>query len=374
MFTGNLTGLSKLTSGRTRSISPENFTGEKGKGGMATEGTGKNFASDLGRGWKVSPSVVIKPGETFPLAEIDGPGIIQHIWMTTFPELLRNLILRAYWDDETEPSIEVPLGDFFCNGWASQDCSVNSLPIAVLPAGGLNSYWEMPFRRNARLTLENRSARNATVYYQFTYELTEVPEDCAYLHAQWRRVHRLESGKPYTILDDVKGQGHYVGTYLAWGAKSNGWWGEGEVKFYLDGDDEYPTICGTGTEDYFGGAWCYEQPKGQYATYSTAYLGLPQIINPDGLYISQQCFSMYRWHILDPLRFLQDLRVTVQALGWRAGPKYLDRDDDIASVALWYQTEPHNCFPKLPNNEHMEVIDFDQISPDLFKHIISGEF
>lgn len=160
----------------------------------------------------------------------------------------------------------------------------------------------------------------------------------------------------HTILDGVKGKGHYVGTYLAWQVNNNGWWGEGEIKFYLDGDDEFPTICGTGTEDYFGGAWNFEFPPGQYGIYSTPYLGLCQVIKPDGLYRSQQRFGMYRWHVRDPIRFEEDLRVTIQALGWRSGGRYLPLQDDIASTAFWYQTEPHAPFPPLPDRDGLEVI------------------
>jgi Protein of unknown function (DUF2961) len=359
MFNGlgtHLGNISRLSNAKTRSISPENFTGEKGKGGMATEGTGAEASRALGQGWKVSPSVRIAPKSTFTLAEITESGAIQHFWLTTFPKNWRWLILRAYWDNETEPSIEVPVGDFFANGWCER-CNVNSLPIVVNPAGGFNSYWEMPFRKSARITLENLTDDEATVYYQITYALTEVPDDAAYFHAQFRRTNPLPYQTPYTILEGVKGQGHYVGTYLAWQVNNNHWWGEGEIKFYLDGDTDFPTICGTGTEDYFGGAWNFEHPTGSYGAYSTPFMGLPQVIKPDGLYRAQQRFGMYRWHIPDPLRFEQDLRVTIQALGWRNGYKrYLPLQDDIASVAYWYQTEPHAPFPVLPDKDYLEVI------------------
>jgi hypothetical protein len=256
--------------------------------------------------------------------------------------------------------VEVPLGDFFCSGWGVR-CNVSSLPIAVNPAGGFNSYWEMPFRRHAHITIENLSPHEvAGFYYQITYTLTDVPDDRAYLHAQWRRSNPLPSLQVHTLLDGVKGQGHYVGTYIAWGVHNNGWWGEGEIKFYLDGDSDWPTICGTGTEDYFGGAWNFEHPRGQYGSYSTPFLGLPQVIEPDGLYQSQQRFGLYRWHIMDPIRFQQDLRVTIQALGWRSllegKPRYLPLQDDIASTAFWYQTEPHAPFADLPDLNGLEVI------------------
>jgi hypothetical protein len=193
-------------------------------------------------------------------------------------------------------------------------------------------------------------------FYQIDYTLTEIPADVAYFHAQWRRSHPLTYQQVHTIVDNIQGQGHYVGTYLAWQVNSNGWWGEGEIKFYLDGDQAFPTICGTGTEDYFGGAWNWEQPKGEYGIYSTAFLGLPQVIKPDGLYVSQMRFGMYRWHILDPIRFEQDLLVTIQALGWRSEGRYLPLQDDIASVAFWYQTEPHQPYPLLPDINTLEVI------------------
>lgn len=349
---GNLPLLSRA---KSRSISAENFTGEKGKGGMATEGTGQSAARDLGQGWKVSPSIQIEPQSTFTLANIEGPGAIQHLWMTCHSKHWRSLVLRFYWDDEESPSVEVPYGDFFCNGW-KELALVQSLPVACNPNGGMNSYWEMPFRKSARVTIENLSDEPVILYYQIDYVLTEVPENVAYFHAQWRRNNPLPYKQVHTILDGVKGQGHYVGTYIAWGVNNNGWWGEGEIKFYLDGDDEFPTICGTGTEDYFGGAWNFEFPPGQYGIYSTPYLGLCQVIKPDGLYRSQQRFGMYRWHVRDPIRFEEDLRVTIQALGWRSGGRYLPLQDDIASTAFWYQTEPHAPFPPLPDRDGLEVI------------------
>jgi hypothetical protein len=350
-----LGNLARLSHAQTRSISAENFSGEKGRGGMATEGTGAFHARELGQGWKISPSVVVAPSSTFSLAEIQQSGAIQHLWITTFPANWRRLILRAYWDDEREPSIECPLGDFFVNGWCER-CNVNSLPVAVNPAGGMNAYWQMPFRQSARLTLENLGHEEAVVYYQIDYTLTEVPDDMAYFHAQWRRSNPLPYKEVHTLLDNVHGQGHYVGTYLAWQSNNTGWWGEGEIKFYLDGDQEFPTICGTGTEDYFGGAWCFEYPRGEYGVYSTPFLGLPQVIKPDGLYRSQQRFGMYRWHIMDPIRFERDLRVVIQALGWRSGGRYLPLQDDIASVAFWYQREPHAPYPELPGIDGLEVV------------------
>ncbi len=349
-----LGNLALLSHAKTRSISPENFTGEKGKGAMATEGTGARAARELGQGWKVSPSVRIKPKTTFTLADVAGQGAIQHIWMTpTGP--WRYLILRFYWDGETTPSVETPAGDFFASGWGGY-AQISSLAVCVNPGSAFNSYWEMPFRKSFRITAENLGDEEMTLYYQVDYTLTEVPKDAGYFHAQFRRVNPLPEKQVYTILDGVKGMGHYVGTYLAWGVHSTGWWGEGEIKFYIDGDRDFPTISGTGTEDYFCGSYNFEnQQTKRYQEFTTPYSGLAQVVRPDGLYSSQQRFSLYRWHIMDPIRFEEDLRVTIQALGWRADGRYLPLRDDIASVAYWYQAEPHAAFPALPSRDELEV-------------------
>ncbi|MCI0696900.1 DUF2961 domain-containing protein [candidate division KSB1 bacterium] len=350
----NLGNLSRLSKAKTRSISPENFTGEKGKGGMATTGTGEKAARDLGQGWKISPSIRIKSKETFMLADIQGSGAIQHIWMTPTGNW-RFLILRMYWDGETEPSVEAPVGDFFACGWGTY-AQLSSLAICVNPGSAFNCYWEMPFRKSCKITMENIAEEEVTLYYQIDYTLTEVPEEAAYFHAQFRRVNPVPYKDVYTILDGVKGWGHYVGTYMAWGVNRIGWWGEGEIKFYIDGDKDFPTICGTGTEDYFCGSYNFEnRVTKQYQEFTTPYAGLPQVIRPDGLYNSQQRFGLYRWHIMDPIRFEKDLRVTIQALGWRSGGRYLPLQDDIASVAFWYQKEPHAAFPKLPDKDYLET-------------------
>jgi len=356
-FNGLTTGvgdLYRLSNAQTRSISPENFTGEKGRGGMATEGTGARASRELGQGWKVSPSVRIEPGQVFTLADIKGGGAIQHIWMTPTGNW-RFSILRMYWDGETTPSVEVPVGDFFASGWGRY-AQINSLAVAVNPGSAFNSYWTMPFRTSARITMENIAPEAMTLYYQVDYAVTTIEDDAAYFHAQFRRVNPLPYKEVYTILDGVGGEGHYVGTHMSWGVNNNGWWGEGEIKFYMDGDSDFATIVGTGTEDYFCGSYDFEnQDTHQYEEFSTPYSGLPLVIRPDGLYRSQQRFSLYRWHILDPIRFAHDLRVTIQALGWMSGGRYLPLRDDIASVAYWYQTEPHAAFPKLPEKDALEI-------------------
>ena len=350
----SLGNLYRVSQAQSRSISPENFTGEKGKGGMATQGTGARAARDLGQGWKLSPSVAIKAKATFTLADIKGPGAIQSIWMTPTGNW-RFSILRCYWDDETEPSVECPVGDFFASGWGSF-APITSLAVCVNPGSAFNCYWQMPFHKKARITLENIDVADMVLYYQINYTLTEVPADAACFHAQFRRVNPLPYKDVYTLLDGVEGQGQYVGTYLAWGVHNTGWWGEGEIKFFIDGDQEFPTICGTGTEDYFCGSYNFEnKAAGKYQEFTTPYTGLAQIIRPDGVYNSQQRFGLYRWHIPDPVRFEKDLKVTLQALGWRSGGRYLPLQDDIASVAYWYQKEPHKSFPKLPAKDYLEI-------------------
>ena len=359
MFNGlgmNLGNLSRLSNAETRSISPENVTGEKGKGAMSLDGLAKDCARDLGQGWKISPYIFIQPGETVTLAEIDGPGAIQQIWMT-MRGVWRQNIIRFYWEDRGEPSVEVPVGDFFASGWGTFS-QVSSIPVCVNPGSAFNCYWEMPFRRKCKITMTNISDERTTLFYQINYTLTEIPEDCAYFHASFRRVNPLPYGEVYTILDNVKGQGHYVGTYMAWGTNNNGWWGEGEIKFYIYGESSFPTICGTGTEDYFCGSYDFENPEthDEYVRFTTPFSGLNQVIVPDKLYLSQFRFGMYRWHIMDPIRFKRDLKVTIQALGWRNGKRYLPLQDDIASVAYWYQTLPSEKLPPLPDRDYLEII------------------
>jgi hypothetical protein len=327
-----------LSEAETRSISAENPDGARGGGARAEPGA-SSAGSMLGQGWKIRPCITLEPGSTTTLADIKGPGVVQHIWITVRREAYRDCLIRFYWDGEDSPSIEVPLGDLFCNGHGLR-CNVTSVPIAVNPSGGFNSYWPMPFRKRARITIENqRWEAIPGFFYQITYALTEVPEKAAYLHAQWRRSMTMRQQPEHTILEGIRGQGHYVGTYLAWEQLSNGWWGEGEVKFYIDGDGEFPTICGTGTEDYFGGAWGFGGEP-----YSTAYLGYPFYRKEPG---EVPKHGLYRWHIIDPIRFRQELRVTIQALGWWPNRKYEPLTDDIASVGYWYQAEPHAPYPEM---------------------------
>ena len=359
----NMGNLSRLSDAKTRSLSPENYKGEKGKGAMADpamQGDQRNIANaweaarDLGKGWKVNPFIHIGPGETVTLGEIEGPGAIQQIWMTPTGNW-RYSIIRFYWDDEKEPSVEVPVGDFFASAY-NEYAQLSSLAVCVNPGSAFNCYWKMPFRKKCRITMENLNSREGMrLYYQINYTLTEVPEDEAYFHAQFRRSNPTK-GAEHTLVDGIKGKGQYVGTYLAWRVTDRGWWGEGEIKFFMDGDKEYPTICGTGTEDYFCGSYNFENQKTkQYQEFTTPYAGMHQVIRPDGLYRSVQSFGLYRWHILDPVRFDKDMKVTIQDLGWRSEGRYLPAKSDISSTVFWYQTEPHAKFPKLPSKDDLEI-------------------
>ena len=331
--------IARLTASESRAITAENATGARGAGARATEGTGANAARDLGVGWKVSPSLVIGAGQRVELAAIEGPGVIRHLWLTMRVEAWRTLVLRMTWEgDEGHPAVALPVGDFFCQGWAEY-APLMSEPIVVAPYGGMNCYFPMPFRTSARLSLENLGAVDHVVYYQVDYALCEVPPDMGYFHAHWQRSNPVPASQVHTILEGAAGRGSYVGTYMAIGVNGPGWWGEGEVKFYLDGEAD-PTICGTGTEDYFGGAWDFDVPGQGYSTYMSSFLGLHQLIKPDGLYRAQTRFGMYRWHLLDPVSFESELRVTIQDLGWRSDGRYLTRSDDIATVGFWYAEGP----------------------------------
>jgi len=332
-----LGSLPLLSNAKTRSISAENPRGEVAGGAKAVPAP-TDPGSELGQGWKIRPCITLPANSTTTLADIAGPGCIQHIWITNEPTSYRDCLLRFYWDGEPTPSVEVPFGDFFANGHALH-YKVNSLPVAVNPSGAFNCYWPMPFRKSCKITVENQRAQQVnSFYYQITYALDAVPENAAYFHAQWRRAVTKRERPEHVILDGVRGKGHYVGTFIAWTQFASGWWGEGEIKFYMDGDTGFPTICGTGTEDYFGGAWGFGD------TYSTAFLGYPLWHQEPGKVPKH---GLYRWHIMDPIRFEKNLKITIQALGWQPGGKFLQLQDDIASVGYWYQTEPHAEFPQM---------------------------
>ncbi len=358
-FFSGIDSMPLLSDAKSRSISAENPTGEPGQGAKATLGAGARCAGKLGPGWKIAPCRDVQPGEVFTMADIRGSGVIESMWIGG--SVTRDFILRMYWDDQPQCCVECPLPDFFAAAWMnnvnnffeSPFMQLNSAMIAVNPNKALNCFWKMPFRRHAVMTVENRADAVRTIFYQINYALCGVPEDAAYFHAQFRAATPLKAGEDYTILDGVKGKGQYVGTALHVGLNGTGkWWGEGEVKFYMDGD-VYPTICGTGTEDYFLGSYDWDV-NGVYAPYNSLYAGMYYVSQPKH-YDSQMRFSMYRWHVPDPVRFDRDLKVTIQDLGWTADGHYKPRRDDFYSVAYWYQTLGTAPFPKLPDPADLEI-------------------
>ena len=348
-----LSSLTRRSYARTFSLSAENPDGKKG-GARATEGNAAYHARELGEGWKVSPNAKLPAKTNVTLADIKGQGAIKHIWMTDICSRGRALILRIYFDGQSSPAVCAPLSDFFANADYTEYRQLSSLAMCINPYKGLNCYFEMPYRNGFRIDIENVASEDVLLWYQIDCEEKPVPEDSLYFHAQFRRANPVPYMEPYTILENVKGCGQYVGTYINYCPHSNGWWGEGEIKFYIDGDGEYPTICGTGTEDYFGGSHNFEA-DGKYAEFSTPYSGMYKVSRTDDLYKVERRFNMYRWHIVDPIYFKEDLRVTIQALGWRSGGRYRPLTDDITSVAYWYSDNLADEYPPLPSPDELEL-------------------
>jgi hypothetical protein len=354
----SLSTLFRRREAESRSLSAENPTGAKGAGGMATRettlhGPAWEQARDLGRGWKCSPCLPLAAGQTFTIMDHDGPGVVRHLWMTFDARRRRDVVLRIWWDGQEHPSVECPVGDFFCQSW-NRDQVIGALPVNVNARGAMNAFFPMPFRRHARVTVTNEGPDELPLFfYTLNYTLEPVGEDCLYFHAQFRRTNPVPDREVYTLLDDVKGHGHYVGAFMSWQQNSGGWWGEGEIKMYLDGDREWPTICGTGTEDYFGGAWCYDE-----TSWAGPYFGFHQVEGKSGQPGARM--TLYRFHVHDPVFFKSDLRITLQALGWRnpqeGHRRYHALQDDLASVAYWYQTLPGRPFPPLPGRDAREII------------------
>ncbi|MCL2093478.1 MAG: DUF2961 domain-containing protein [Treponema sp.] len=366
----DISSLGTLRKGRTRLFTGENVYGEKGKGGMARQSsepqeevvrmgqlwTGPSeFARDLGAPWKIRPAIFLAPGEETRIVDISGPGRFTHMWCTCNYLHFRDLILRIYWDGEEEPSVESPLGDFFCCGFA-RPLKILSLPMNANPTGGMNCFLPMPFRGHAKVTIENRSPERVEFFYAISMEEGEVDPREAYFHAKFRRSNPLPYKENYLIIDGIEGEGHYVGTQMGWQQNSSRWWGEGEFKAFIDGDGEFPSYCHTGTEDYFGGAWCFKE------NYSAPFMGYQDLMY-GGEYGEKRPpnsvgnrHSMYRFHITDPIRFTKDFRALMQAIGWRSERRFMALQDDISSVAYWYQGEPHRPFEPLGSRDDLEVI------------------
>lgn len=371
---------------QSRAITPENRTGKKA-GGSRTElkdGSAKHQTRFLGKHWKVNPWINIPSGKTEVLADFKGEGVINSIWLTLSTEFYRTAILEFYWDGADKPSVQVPIGDFFAqhgvkhpskSGWANGfDDYINSSMININPYNGLNCYWQMPFRKGFKVVLKNLSSKKIEIFYQINYTLQSVPENAGYFHAQYRREKEVPFKTPYTLLDNVSGKGRLAGIFLLHGhgkqvdawyndttiVKNDTWWGEGEVKFYLDGDQEYPTINTTGEEDYFCGSWCYVKQNPEfgksYNEFSSLYNGFYRVGKLN-------LFGQYRWHVKDPIYFNKDLRITMQALGWYGSGTYVTQKDDISSVVFWYQDSIYTDFPECPTLEDLKMNYDDYHSP-----------
>ena len=287
----------------------------------------------------------IPPGETLTLAELQGPGRIAHIWFTIAANERfygKLLMLRMYWDGETTPSVECPVNDFFCEGHGL-DVYVNSLPFRVTSDGrGRNCYWPMPFRKSAKITVTNEGKQPVGAFYYYIdwQKLKSLPKNEAYFHAQYRQEYPCVKGIDYLILD-AQGRGHFVGCNLSVRQREPGWWGEGDDRFYIDGE-QIPSLQGTGSEDYFCDGWGIRKLDG-------LYYGFPI---SEG-YDTFSRHTNYRFHIQDPVPFTKSLKVVIEHKGARLMPDgkwngYVERADDFSSVAYWYQIEPHKAFGPMP--------------------------
>ncbi len=329
---------------KTFAFSAENPTGVRAGGSRGGDCT------------KLRPTITIKRGETVTLVDTAGSGIIQSMWFTGY--VGHSFILRIYWDDYPYPSVEAPLSAFFgCaydENFEDRDGRypvLNSSQMLVAPGRGLNSYWEMPFQKRCRITMENRSSKAKYLYYIITGCHTDVPENAGYFHASYRQEHPVTKGRSYTVIDGIQGKGQFAGVTLATGMSGNNTcWVEGEARMYID-DDVYPSIHYTGTEDYFGGSYGFGNDIfiKKYQTYSGHYSGMYSILGDNSaFYNGQQRFLLYRFHITDPIHFETSFRMTLDNMGW-TGPRY----DDYTSVAYWYQTLPSSPYKPLPSDDEM---------------------
>ncbi len=322
----------------SRSISFENPTGEPGLGGQA--------ASQLGVGRKGFPAKGIDPGETVVLCDITGPGTIRHIWMTgsfrNQTKALRSMVVRAYWENQEHPSIECPLGDFMGNAHAK----VNSYQSAVHSTGinaAFNIWLPMPFREQAKMTLTNEGDEQVTLFYQVDCTIGDRhPAKLGRLHVCFLRQNPTTLKEDFEILPQRKGEGRFIGTVLGIRTLEGNWWGEGEIKIYMDGDTEFPTICGTGSEDYVCLSYGMQQTPFQYHGCSW---------NQEGF------ISMYRWHLPDPVCWKKECRITIQQIGWsmesqeKTGSALYERMDDWSSATFWYEPVPSDRLPDFPDVE-----------------------
>jgi hypothetical protein len=286
---------------------------------------------------------ILPPGKALEMPLLQGPGMITHIWLTSHAgrvNELNALSLRIYWDGRAEPGVEAPLGEFFAVG-QGKPASVESLPVQVSPSGALSCYWRMPFAKSARIVVANDNPnRTAGLYWQVDWvELEDLPPQTPYFHAQYRQEYPAAAGHDY-LLAELEGRGQYVGTVMSVTLAQDGWWGEGDDFFYIDGE-EVPSLQGTGSEDYFNDAWGF-RPR------SSHWFGQPRW-EGDNAGDSGVC---YRWHVLDPVGFTKSLKVAIEHKGNRAEDIdgfYLERPDFINSVAFWYQLGEPKRFGALPS-------------------------
>jgi len=286
----------------------------------------------------------LKSGDSATICDIEGPGLMTHIWFTLRTDdnyANRNVVLRAWWDDEDTPSIEVPIGDFFAQGNGAY-ADVDSRPVQVAANGrALNCFWPMPFGKRAKWTVANEGPGYVDSFYFYCdYEtLPKAPKPLATFHCQYRQEYPVVDGRDY-VFADIVGRGQYVGSVLSWWSIEEGWPGEGDDRFYVDGEDE-ASIQGTGTEDYFSSSWGFrEVTRGDFG-----------VTTWDGTKPGDRA-TAYRWHIHDPVRFAESLRATIEHRGWAIRDGKWDghahRDDRFSSAAFWYQTEPHVPFAPIP--------------------------
>ena len=305
---------------------------------------------------KLRPCIDIEPGETVVLCDTDGPGMITHIWFTGY--VGHSFVMRIYWDNEEFPSVEAPISAFFgCaydENFKDRDGKyvvLNAATMLTAPGRGYNSYWEMPFYKHCKITMENRGEQKQTLFYMISGWHGEIPEDSGYFHAVYRQEHPVQKGRSYTVLDNVEGPGMFAGVCFSSGMNGNNTcWVEGEIQMYIDGA-KYPSMNYTGTEDYFCGSYGFGNDiiLNKYQTFSGLYTGLYAILGDnEEFYNQQQRFLLYRFHVKDPVYFSKSFKMTMDNLGW-TGPRY----DDYTSVAFWYQQKPGKLPFELPADAEM---------------------
>ncbi len=311
----------------------------------------------------------IEPGETYVMADLEGPGVITHIWLTFLQEPhfwvtdgaanSQEMLLRIYWDGREKPDVEAPVGDFFACCFGKQ-MEVISAPVVVEDGDSYNCFWHMPFRKSARIEIVNQSKKPIRKLYNNVdwIKKKSLPENTMYFCAQYCQEYPARNGKDYVLLD-AEGKGYYVGTVYAVRTRSPAWFGEGDEKIYIDGEEK-PSIRGTGTEDYFLSAWGLRK-------HSTPYFGVPYLNQLGGIVGQMTC--SYRWHIHDPLVFNTGIRVTFETFGWMSPDEnkeqrahsWNEREDDFTSVAFWYQLGPTKKFTEIPSAAERKLPSLERV-------------